>query len=446
MTNPEKNTESTESQIIKFLKLLRPVPKREKEAAARSRARFMAEAEELFATQEKTPIAWLTRWLAPKKYALTEEDSMNVPNRRFAFTALATVIVLAILLFGGAGATALAAQSALPGDALYSLKTGIEQTQVSLSSSAYNRAQLQMEFGERRLDEIAALIADGRFNDIGQAVAEFESHIQSAIGELQAVAAGDPARASELANQITAALSRYALTLSGMLANVPDAVKPEVERALMASQGVTTMPDEVEFTGTVAEITKEAWKVGDFTVAISLATEIKDVIVVGDFVKVHAFEDDNGILTAREIELSLGDDDVNTNANDNSNESDDNANDNQNGNSNDDNGNLNDNDDDDDNLNSNLNSNDDDDDDNHNTNGNSNSNDDDDDDDDDNGNSNSNDDDDDDDDDNGNSNSNDNDDDDNGNSNSNDNDDDSNSNSNDNDDNSNSNSNSSDDD
>ena len=389
MNHPEENNESSVSRLIEQLKLLRAAPEREQEAAARSRAKFIARAEKLFTEPVKSPFAWLTRRLAPQQFKLKEEDSMSIPNRRFAFTALATVLVIALLLFGGAGATALAARSALPGDALYSLKTGIEQTQISLSRSAYNRAQLQMGFAERRLDEIAALIADKRFNDIGKAVAEFERHIQQAIGELQNVAAGDPARATELATQITSALSRYALTLSGMLAHVPDEVKPEVERAMMASQFAHARGDEFEFTGTVIEIKQDAWVVGEFTVAITLETEIKDVIVVGDVVKVHAFEDTEGVLTAREIELFVGDDNANENMNANENENDNEANENMNENMND-NANHNENGNDNDNMNGN--DNDDDDDDNGNMNGNMNDNDNDD--DDDNGNMNDNDDDD----------------------------------------------------
>jgi len=307
MNETEKNQEPIDPRLVEMLESLRSTPEREKDAAARSRAKFMAQAESFAEQETKAPFGWLTRWLNQIPLKPKERNIMNLSNRRFALTALATVLVLAVLLFGGAGVTAFAAQSALPGDALYSLKTGIEQTQITLSRDAYNRAELQLSFAERRLDEISALIGEGRFNDIGRAVEEFESQVQAAISELQAVAAGDPARATELASQISAALSRYALTLSGMLDSVPEAVRSEMERAISASQGtgVVSSGDEFEFKGTVMEITPEAWVVGEFTVAITTTTEIKDAIVVGDLVKVHAYEDPDGVLTAREIELAM---------------------------------------------------------------------------------------------------------------------------------------------
>jgi hypothetical protein len=61
---------------------------------------------------------------------------------------------------------------------------------------------------------------------------------------------------------------------------------------------------EMEFTGTVVSIDPTAWVVGDRTLAVTDATEIKDAIVVGDMVKVHAQPQPDGSLTAREIELA----------------------------------------------------------------------------------------------------------------------------------------------
>ena len=160
-----------------------------------------------------------------------------------------------VLVFGGVSATAYASQFSLPGDALYPVKTSLEQTQLGLSLNAARQAELQLEFAQRRLDEVAALIEEGRYNDIETATSEFEYHIQQAIDTLELVAAGDPARAEELAAKIASALSSYASTLSGMMANVPEAVKPAFERAMNVFQPAGSVAaedhDEIEFTGVV---------------------------------------------------------------------------------------------------------------------------------------------------------------------------------------------------
>jgi hypothetical protein len=169
---------------------------------------------------------------------------MFTKTKQYGLRAVALVLVIAILLFGGLSITGVAAQSAIPGDALYPVKTTIEQTRLSLAQNAGDRAQMNMAFAEKRLGEIDALIKEGRYREVNQAVLEFEANINSAILELETVSKADPARASKLALEITSALSRYALTLNGLAANAPDTVKSEVSRALDSAKtaGMLEMP------------------------------------------------------------------------------------------------------------------------------------------------------------------------------------------------------------
>lgn len=66
--------------------------------------------------------------------------------------------------------------------------------------------------------------------------------------------------------------------------------------------------DEVEFVGTVEAISDSEWTVDGRTVMVTSGTEIKDEIVIGDLVKVEAYEDGDGNLIAHEIELTDDDD------------------------------------------------------------------------------------------------------------------------------------------
>jgi hypothetical protein len=74
--------------------------------------------------------------------------------------------------------------------------------------------------------------------------------------------------------------------------------------SLDGSSSADNSQPEMEFTGAVVSIDPTAWVVGDRTLAVTTATEIKDAIVVGDMVKVHALPQPDGSLTAREIELA----------------------------------------------------------------------------------------------------------------------------------------------
>ena len=317
-------------ELKRRLQQLRKTPPRNPDAVARGRAKFIAEVDELVQEQGFSPTPPLSRGTTFRQ-RWKEKWNMATPRTRMVFTFVMAFAILAVFLFGGAGMTAYASQSALPGDALYSVKTGVEQTQVSLAGDAAEKARLNLAFAERRLDEIARLIENGRYADIAQAVQEYENSVQSAIAALETVAAGDPAGAQELASQVALLLNRYAETLSGMASALPDTARTEVERAIQVSHTAGSMSDELEFVGVVEAINAESWVVGGRTLALTATTEIKGAIAVGSRVKVHAWEDAGGNLVLREVELA-DDDDMDDDLNDNGNF---------NGNDNPDDGNLN---------------------------------------------------------------------------------------------------------
>ncbi|MGE5221944.1 MAG: DUF5666 domain-containing protein [Omnitrophica WOR_2 bacterium] len=289
-------------EVMELVNLLRPTPPRDPQALQRGRAQYLAELDALL--DDPSPqSAWVAATRGWKTWFLKskEKDPMK---RSFALSTIFALLIAALLLFGGARATAVAAQGALPGDALYPVKTGLEQTQVRLTSDAARQASLYLSFAERRLDEISGLISAGRYQEIGQASQEFERHLQDALEALQTVAVEDPSQASQLASQITTALTRYAVELSSMLSEAPAAAQPAVQQALQASQNASLQAteNEIEFVDKVEAMNAQAWIIGGRTVRLDAQTELKDDIRIGDLVKVHASLDPGGELLAREIE------------------------------------------------------------------------------------------------------------------------------------------------
>jgi Domain of unknown function (DUF5667)/Domain of unknown function (DUF5666) len=350
-------------RLKELLDLLKETPPRDPEAEARGQAKFLAEVDELF-SEPTRPIASRMEIPVPEEKRSGWLFNLASMRPRLAFTSLMAILAIVLLFFGGAGATAFAAQGSLPGDALYSLKTSIEATQVRLARDAARQAQLHLDFAERRLDEIAALIAEGRFDSIDTATQEFEAHVQQAINALETVSAGDPQRAKALAIQISSALSRYSQILRDMLAKVPDPVKPVMERALLTSEEES---GEVDLSGTVESMASDGLTINGQFVKINSLTEIKGAIAVGAQVKIHALQGPDGALIAREIEVTApveanvnenGNANLNENEGDvnlNENEADDDLNENEGQNQN---ANMNENEDDDNaNLNENHNGN-----------------------------------------------------------------------------------------
>jgi hypothetical protein len=103
---------------------------------------------------------------------------------------------------------------------------------LELSKDAANRAQLKISFAEERLEEISKLVEEARYLEIQETVLAFESAINGALFELEAVTKTDPTRAAQLATEITAALSKYAVVLTSLASSVPEVIQAEVNRAL----------------------------------------------------------------------------------------------------------------------------------------------------------------------------------------------------------------------
>lgn len=332
MTNNPNTPESLDPRLQALLDELRPAPERDPQVVARGKANFLAEVDSLLTAQASLP----KPGFAKRMRQGFSSFSMGFGQRRTA--SFAAVVVVLVLIFGGAGMTAVAAQAALPGDALYSVKTGLEGTRASLTGSAASQVSLYLQFAERRLVEIEKLIAEGRYTDIQLARQEFDTHIQNALASLSTLAAGDPAQASTLALQITEALGRYAQALATMSAAAPAPARLELEKAIQTSQAaaqLNSLPgSEVEFTGQVTNLSPGEVVVAGQRIRLTAQTELKVQLEVGLLVKVHARRGADGSLEAREIELASslpGSQNQNGSQDDQTGNSNQNGDDNQNG-------------------------------------------------------------------------------------------------------------------
>jgi hypothetical protein len=299
MSKVNEDRNPIDPELLEKIEMMRSTPERDAEIASQGRERYLIELESLPIAENKSLLAWLRIPLIFKSNK-SKEFSMNSKTQKLALSTLFAIVFAFVLLFGGFSATAYASQTALPGDALFTVKTGLETTQVSLARDAYAKAQLQMRFAQRRLDEIIILLEQGRLKDVELASGEFEAYIQKALESLEIVMAGDPERGAELSNQISQTLLNYALALKNVLVNAPAAVKPAVEKAFLLSQD--SAGDEIEVFGVVESISETDLVIAGETYIINDITEVEDLIEAGDTVKVHVIMTSHGAKIAREIE------------------------------------------------------------------------------------------------------------------------------------------------
>jgi hypothetical protein len=109
---------------------------------------------------------------------------------------------------------------------MYPLKTTIETAQIGLTGNYEARARLYLDFAARRLVEMKALIAAGRYSDLARAVQEFEWDIRLALDAVEKLSKTDPARAAALNAEINAILIGYSNILGHILIGLPTEVQP----------------------------------------------------------------------------------------------------------------------------------------------------------------------------------------------------------------------------
>ena len=298
-----RDKDQIDPRLYEKLDLLRPTTPRNPEAAARGRAKFLAELDTLeFAPAERARKGILPGWMTNQGKPTAAYATQR--KARFSFNGVFLVITLLVFLFGGASMTAFAAQSALPGDVLYPIKTSMENTQLALSTGPTGRANLQMEFAQRRLLEIASLIEEDQFQEIPAAADQFEAHVRNLMVEVEDVASRDPEQVTGLSAQVSNALTRYAYSMSRMLEQVPEPVQLKMMRTIQNTWLVGNI-GEIVFNGAIDSIAPQAWVIAGQAIAIHSATEVKGTFAIGDVVQVRAVRNEDGSLAARYIERVL---------------------------------------------------------------------------------------------------------------------------------------------
>lgn len=128
--------------LFQLLGLLRPTAQRNEKAAANGRAQYIKQVDGYLA-RGKRPAAVTQSW-----------SFWN--QKKLAVAFMTTLMLLVFLVSSGAGVVA-AAQGTLPGEALYPVKTFVEDARLALTNNTYSKYDLLGSYVIDRIDEIDAL-------------------------------------------------------------------------------------------------------------------------------------------------------------------------------------------------------------------------------------------------------------------------------------------------
>ncbi|MBC7227925.1 MAG: hypothetical protein H5T61_11955 [Thermoflexales bacterium] len=189
-----KPEEELDPRVYAYLGALRAVPQRDPRRAARTRARFIAQAVSV------RPAPRHTGWM----FILFGKE------RKMAQILIALLLVVASV--GGFTGTLYAAQDDLPGQALYPLKTWSEDVQVALTADPARQVERLMDMAQRRVEETVALTQAGQIPP-ETVLQRMERHLYRAME--RAAAQGDEQMMRTL-NRVEARLTAMQQRLAGI--------------------------------------------------------------------------------------------------------------------------------------------------------------------------------------------------------------------------------------
>jgi hypothetical protein len=144
-----------------------------------------------------------------------------LPRWRLAYSALAALVIVAVLM-----TTLVGAASALPGSPLYRVKLATEDVWLWVAP-ARDEPSLHLRFARRRLDEYQKLAERGVYDQ--SVLDDMVAHVDAALEGVQYL---PPAVALPILDEAEEVLAEQRVVLTGMLADAPAESRPQIQRIL----------------------------------------------------------------------------------------------------------------------------------------------------------------------------------------------------------------------
>jgi hypothetical protein len=174
---------------------------------------------------------------APKERSETRRPRRRNLILRPAFTFLTLFVILG-LLFSSIGIIS-ASADALPGDGLYGVKRGVEELRIGLTLSPSGDMELLSEFAENRVEEIEALLAAGREEDVEVALSDYDEIVTELLTLLEEE---DLSNEPETADELQSGMLHHLEVLQQVLENAPESARKGLENALeKSSHGISIL-------------------------------------------------------------------------------------------------------------------------------------------------------------------------------------------------------------
>ncbi len=145
------------------------------------------------------------------------------------------ILVIVLALSAAGGGTAYAAQGALPGDTLYSVKLATEEVRMLLPGSDSARTERALTFAERRIKEMETLAERERWDDTELASQRFARALDTALAWMQRASNREQAR-ENVTVRVAEATEMHLAVLDTIYDRAPEGAKAAIALATDMSE------------------------------------------------------------------------------------------------------------------------------------------------------------------------------------------------------------------
>lgn len=119
-----------------------------------------------------------------------KQQGISISNyfKRIPVYLASVFLIITIITFG----VYTEINNAIPGDALYKAKLNLEKAQLEFTHDSYRKSYLSLKFANRRLDEINALIAEGKTDLVADTSYQYSNLLLDAINYLSVAETEEP--------------------------------------------------------------------------------------------------------------------------------------------------------------------------------------------------------------------------------------------------------------
>ena len=203
----EIDPDSCDEQAVSLLKKIEAVPQRRQSSAEQGRAAFLRQASAIKAALPARPPA-----------ATPLRPSALQRRWLFGLSPLLTILLVAAVILASTSTTVYAAQTSAPGHFLYPVKIASEDVRLSLASSSTDKVGMDIEFANRRLQEISSLAQ----NEKGVPVAVSTRWGQHLDDIFEHAGQMDDTQLEQVMNQLHSGLSQQLQTTDQLISARPE--------------------------------------------------------------------------------------------------------------------------------------------------------------------------------------------------------------------------------